>query len=249
MGSNNSKNGMSEAEAMSVGNNLVREATYRLRVDPTRITLCGFSGGAKVALLTGAANPMVSAVVYCGAAIPVQPAHELRMLGFAGTRDMNYTDVVSFHRQPVANIEKEIIQWNGKHEFPVPGVFDDAFTWLNTGTFPAKPRKQITVTDAEMATEQKQKQLYIAALQDPDPQWWKNEVNRLNLGAGSSLMNERLLGFISLACYSLSVHALQENNLVYADRILNIYRMADPLNKACTELQNELDRKKKQGKN
>jgi len=60
-------------------------------------------------------------------------------------------------------------------------------------------------------------------------------------------MFERLLGFVSLACYSISNNALQQNNWEIAGKILAIYQLADPGNTDCQKFMRSIWRKK-QGK-
>ena len=43
-------------------------------------------------------------------------------------------------------------------------------------------------------------------------------------------MNQRLLGFISLAGFSISNNAIQQNNFPTAEKMLAIYKLADPEN-------------------
>ena len=59
-------------------------------------------------------------------------------------------------------------------------------------------------------------------------------------------MFERLLGFVSLACYSISNNALQQNNLDVAGKILAIYQIADPGNTDCEKF-HAIYNQKKQG--
>lgn len=84
----------------------------------------------------------------------------------------------------------------------------------------------------------------MQAFQTKDLSWWKNEIAKLNAKKKSELMCERLLGFISLACYSYSNNALQQNNLLQAEHILAIYALADPGNKDCAAFAAELKRRK-----
>ncbi len=94
MGSNNSRNLIDFSQTTVFANNLANEAVARYSIDPSKITMMGFSGGAKVALNAGSLNPMVSTIIYAGSKEDVTPNHPVTLLGFAGTKDMNYTDVV-----------------------------------------------------------------------------------------------------------------------------------------------------------
>jgi hypothetical protein len=212
----------------------VNEVTQRLKVQNTNLTLCGFSGGAKVALLSAAENIRIPRVIYCGAAANITPNHPLNLLGFAGTRDMNYTDVVAFDKSLNAStIKHSLIEWQGKHEFPDAKTFADAFAWLSTGTVPGYEKKQVTITSQKLTEEQAIKQELLNAFQMRDVNWWKNEIAQLNTKKKTDPMYDRLLGFVSLACYSYSNQTLQQKNLPAAEKILTIYALADPGNKDC----------------
>jgi len=244
IGSNSSKNGMGFEQTKIIADNLVTEAKTRFGVDQGHITFCGFSGGAKVALLSGASNGSVSTIIYCGAAVESNPDHPLTLLGFAGKRDMNYTDVVSFNEGLARSTLKHyLVEWGGKHEFPTADVFNDAFTLLATGTIDNYDKKQATITPEKMAEEQSMKQQLYQALQDKDMAWWKSEVAMLNAKKKTDMMYDRLLGFVSLACYSLSNNALQQNNLPVAEKILPIYALADPTNEDCKKFTAQLKQK------
>ncbi|HLP20425.1 MAG TPA: hypothetical protein VK174_08995 [Chitinophagales bacterium] len=245
IGSNNSKNGMDLQQAKAIADNLVNEAVSRFNVNKKKITLCGFSGGAKVALATAAANPAVSTVIYCGAALPVQPNHPLDFLGFAGTGDMNYTDVVSFN-EGFKNSQHlhYLVEWNGRHEFPSAEVFRDAFTFIQTGSIDNYSSKQAGITSKDVAKEQARKHELLEAFTTQDINWWRKEIANLNATKKVSAMNERLLGFISLACYSYANGMLQQNNLAGVEQILTIYALADPGNKDCQAFAAELKHRK-----
>ena len=85
-----------------------------------------------------------------------------------------------------------------------------------------------TAKKNSLAEESKAKQELSAALERKDLSWWKNEIELLS--SGSAPMEKRLLGFISLACYSYTNAAIQQKNLFAAEKLLKIYRLADLLN-------------------
>jgi hypothetical protein len=194
-----------------------------------------------VALLGAAQNPSVSTVIYCGAAEQINPNHQLSLLGFAGTKDMNYTDVVAFDWSlKTSPLKHLLIEWNGKHEFPKAEVFKDAFLFLTTGNIPSYAKKQVTITEQKVNEEQGFKQQLLQAFQTQDINWWKQEVASLNAKKKTDPMYDRLLGFISLACYSYSNQSLQQNNLPVAEKVLAIYAFADPGNKDCETFTQQL---------
>ena len=245
IGSNTSRNGMPLEQTQAVAYNLFNEAKARLSANPPAITYCGFSGGAKVALLSAASNPAIAKVIYCGAKVDIDPNHPLSLLGFAGQRDMNYADLVIFeqelHRLPVKHY---LVEWKGKHEFPTADVFNDAFIFLNTGTVDSYDKKRVSITDEQLKGEQAKKNEYLKAFQNEDLAWWKKEIATLNAKKKADMTDERLLGFISLACYSIGGGQLAQNNLDVAEKILSIYKLADPENKDCDSMITVLNQKK-----
>jgi predicted esterase len=131
MGSNISKNGMQFDQTNAIVNALMNEAITRFSTDRKRISLAGFSGGAKVALVAGAEHPELISVIYCGAAVPLDKVTQYPpALGFAGERDMNYTEVMSSGSALTEKkISHAIINWKGIHEWPDSSSFQDAFYW------------------------------------------------------------------------------------------------------------------------
>ncbi len=246
MASNSSKNGMNFEQTNTIANNLVDEAKTRFGVDENKITFCGFSGGAKVALLSGSNNSAISTIIYCGAVTNVNPTNPLTLFGFAGTKDMNYTDVVSFEwGLKNATIPHYLIEWKGKHEFPTADIFNDAFVFLTTGKIENYAKKQVTISPQKVAEEQGNKQDLYQALQSQDLNWWKKKIAELNAKKKADAMNERLLGFVSLACYSISNNLLQQNNIEPLGKILAIYKLADPDNTDCDKFYAQYNEKLK----
>ena len=294
MGSNNSKNGLQFDQTSVIANNLIREASSRFSTDMKRISLAGFSGGAKVALTAASGYPDLLAVIYCGAAISFENTAQLPpALGFAGLRDMNYAEVGNSSRELFEKrIFHSLIEWNGKHEWPDLSVFEDAFFWCHFQSmrnksiaidqkmiylFTDKINKSLQVhstyitqcnlctkalsflhdlTDVsayhrrlesisrsdlfktEMQTRQNLLQLettmkdnYLQCFDSKDILWWQQEIARMKSGKGEQeLMYQRLLGYLSLAAYSYSSKAIEQNNFSSAQQYLGIYKLADPEN-------------------
>ena len=288
VGSNSAKNGQSEAQSSQIANNLVSDLTGRMGCNPSLITLCGFSGGAKVALSYAANNQQIGRVIYMGAALPIQPVHPVSLLGFAGQQDMNYTDLLQFNEQ-VQNADPAnlLIEWQGKHEWVDEQHFQYAMLWLihqvstqvnasdssavskgfkNVAIQRENCRRQADVIGEEqylrllsiladskickeeleklhhaasylnaltqkqqiLQNEAAQKQMLLAALQNQNGDWWTKVIKGYTTSQNPS--DKRLLGFISLACYSYSNQLLKQNNQQGAAKILNIYELADPTN-------------------
>ncbi|MFN8276604.1 MAG: hypothetical protein U0T84_03905 [Chitinophagales bacterium] len=200
----------------------------KARFHPSLIQLAGFSGGAKVALMAAATDPKVSAVVYAGAAEPIQPTHPLQLLGIAGQRDMNYPEVVLYHYSLPASFQHQLLVWGGKHEWPAPEVMVNAFRPLSS----IEPDKLAHITNEEKSFLEKESVIHqqlAFAFQEKDLNWWKGTIARLQSDSLNAV-SVRTLGFLSLAGYSLTNRAIRENQPALARQFLQIYQMADPQN-------------------
>jgi len=82
-------------------------------------------------------------------------------------------------------------------------------------------------SDLEM--ESRMKQNYIECIDLKDLTWWHQEASRLKL-ATSNAMNARILGYLSLACYSYSSNAMKQQNYNAASKYLSIYYFVDQEN-------------------
>lgn len=82
-------------------------------------------------------------------------------------------------------------------------------------------------------TEMDWRDRYRRAFMEKEWEWWSGEIARLRTHTrlpGERAIQDRLLGYFSLASYSLSRQALATGNLPLARKILNIYRASDPGN-------------------
>lgn len=231
---------------MQHAEHLAREVLTRFHPYNGQVNFCGFSGGAKVALTAGPFIETVNHIIYTGAIVQTQTGnHKFKLLGIAGNRDMNYTDLVSYYRSSQTTaLAHDLIEWNGKHEWPDEKTFANAFQFILTDAFAYTQDIQPKISTADVNKEQEQKQMLISAFQSQDLNWWKQEIKQLNAKKRTDPMYERLLGFISLACYSYSNQSLQQNNLPVAEKILAIYALADPGNKDCETFTAELQKRK-----
>lgn len=84
----------------------------------------------------------------------------------------------------------------------------------------------------EYQAEMAMKEEYSEAFFKNDVSWWKGEIQELQHHRKNlpPAMQDRLLGFFSLAGYSLSTRSLQENEEPMAEKMLEIYRLSDPTN-------------------
>jgi hypothetical protein len=148
VGSNSSKNGLSFQETNAIADILMNECVQRYAADKSRISLAGFSGGAKVALVAASNHSELLTVIYCGAVIPFDGITRLPpALGMAGQRDLNYTEVGYSSRELYEKkIHNSFVEWDGKHEWPDAGTFEDAFYWnefqaMRTKSIPLNPER------------------------------------------------------------------------------------------------------------
>jgi hypothetical protein len=84
----------------------------------------------------------------------------------------------------------------------------------------------------EYQTELAMKEDYSQAFFKNDVAWWKGEIDDLKQHRKDlpPAMQDRLLGFFSLAGFSLSNRSLQENEEPMAEKMMEIYRLSDPNN-------------------
>ena len=236
----NAKNGLPLEESVQYASHLLSYALQHYSLNNEKIYVAGFSGGAKVAMAFASQNKTVDGVIYCGAAIPVTFPPSVTLLGFAGIKDMNYADVIDFDKQ-LKNNKHYLVEWKGIHAWPDTSVFSDAFDVIKNGEVKNYARKRISTSDAVLQQEQSIKQQLLMALQERDAKWWNVCISDFNQQKKSNMMYERLLGFVSLACYSYVNQATQQHNKVEAQRIFQIYNAADPSNTSLPELQNKID--------
>jgi hypothetical protein len=130
-GSNSSRNGLSGPDGQQIAANMIRDLSSRLGFDRKNMTLCGFSGGSKVAIANISADGQIPNLIYAGAVTQLSSSRPLNILGFAGVQDMNYTDLLQFDESiRASNPNSTLIEFNGKHEWPDAKTFENAFYFL-----------------------------------------------------------------------------------------------------------------------
>jgi hypothetical protein len=285
LGSNDSRNGLTFNQASPILHDLVSETYSRFNADGKFVSLAGFSGGAKAAMVAASEMPAIHTLIYCSAGFPEIPTPLPPSLGIAGIKDMNYTEVFETDLQiEKSKISHAMIEWNGKHEWSDPQTFENAFYWINFRAMEKKIKnvdpemvqsflsankgpdksvlkeekrllkiihflngvKDITEYSKDLATLQKQqsyisakkkeqddfqlemrvKQNYIQCIEIKDLLWWRDEMINFRK-AGNNSMNDRIKGYISLACYSFSSNALKKQDLKAAEKYLGVYSLVD----------------------
>ena len=130
-GSNTSRNGLNVAEGLQIAANMISDISNRLGFEKKNMALCGFSGGAKVAINAIGNDATIPDLIYAGAVTQLNSSHPINILGFAGNQDMNYTDLLAFNESMLPSYPNtSLIEFNGKHEWPDVQTFENAFYWL-----------------------------------------------------------------------------------------------------------------------
>jgi dienelactone hydrolase len=134
IGSNNSKNGNDWSATGKIWDHLYDDTKNRLKIDPSRIYTCGFSGGAKVAGFVAIMHPEVTGVIANGAGLPDgTPAGDFNFsfTAMAGEGDMNLTELVAISKDlDNSRTRHRIIIFDGKHEWAPESTMNLAFTGL-----------------------------------------------------------------------------------------------------------------------
>ncbi len=134
IGSNNSKNGNDYSMAENIWQHLFADTKTRINIDVSRVYVCGFSGGAKVAGYIAVNHAEIKSVIANSAALPDgTPASNFNFsfTGLAGDGDMNMTNVVSFSNDlDKTNTRHRIILFNGKHAWAPETTMNVAFEGL-----------------------------------------------------------------------------------------------------------------------
>jgi len=133
VGSNNSKNGLSEVEINVIASGLLSDTKLKLSIDTNRIYTAGFSGGARVAGMVAQGIRGVKGVIACSAGCQ----SDGKPIGFdficiAGTQDMNYFEVKQFSNYlKSSNQPNQLLVFKGKHQWPPESTLAEAIDLLN----------------------------------------------------------------------------------------------------------------------
>jgi len=136
VGSNDIKNGLPVDTTQKIIRTLVQEIVTTYPVDTGRVYLMGFSGGARVASLTGLYFLKVRGVIGCGAGFSgngYAPPFQFDYYGMAGWGDFNVGELLSLEK-PLreAGFRHHIATWPGIHEWPPEEEMEKAFLWIST---------------------------------------------------------------------------------------------------------------------
>jgi len=133
IGSNNSKNGVSAEDINRIVSILFEDSQIKLAINPSRIYLTGFSGGARVACMIAQSKPGIKGVIACSAGFqPTKKPLGFQYIGIAGTQDMNYLEMRQLNLlMDSVEIENQFIVFNGKHRWPNESAISEAITTLS----------------------------------------------------------------------------------------------------------------------
>lgn len=135
VGSNDSKNGPLQTDAI---NAMIADVRTRFSVDPKRNYATGFSGGARVALLTALGDRQFAGVISCGAFYTGRPGgDDVRaeqmpaVFCFIGDSDPNHAELMrafgEFGRKKTAYWIEEFV---GGHVWPDQTIIENAFVFM-----------------------------------------------------------------------------------------------------------------------
>jgi len=131
--SNDCRNGAFEVMETIAGR-LFEDTQTRFSIDTAHIYFAGFSGGSKLAFRLAQKNPVISAVIGCGACYPVasMQKNDIHFIysGIVGTCDMNY---YSMHQNKNIldnlSVPYYLICFEGSHSWPPAGIFNEVLWW------------------------------------------------------------------------------------------------------------------------
>jgi predicted esterase len=127
-----------------------------LAIDPRRVTLAGFSGGARAAMALAARAPKaIAGVIGCGAGLPDEkmplPGLPFRYFGTVGDRDFNYYEMRALDADlGAAKVAHRIAYFEGGHDWPPPAVASRAIAWMELEAMKSGARGRDDALAAEL---------------------------------------------------------------------------------------------------
>jgi len=255
VGSNVSKNGQSQDMTENIYQSLMPAVRSFFPIDTSRIYLLGFSGGARVASLMALSHPGIRGVIGCGAGFPGTeslPEFHFEFFGIAGLGDFNLNELMRLDDFLNKTGNRHFITtFPGPHEWPPLETVEDAILWMKLKGEPGLSRPEQKILELETSRSYQKNQSYrreilkkeesiqrdlMNSLFSKDLQWWKGKISGFEAGSRpgndpeTEWMNQRLLAFLSLFCYSNANAAMNQDNRELAGKVIGIYRMSDPGN-------------------
>lgn len=128
-----SKNGVPPQQNVQAAAATLDELKNLYPVDPKRIYVMGFSGGARSAALVARQREDVAGVIACAAGYPIQPGERaFSYYGLVGNEDFNYLEMLQM-RSSLTSLGKPnwIEEWEGAHQWPPVEAMAQAWEWLD----------------------------------------------------------------------------------------------------------------------
>ena len=133
LGSNDSKNGLSQEQISHILSGMFEEIHTRFPVDTSHLYVMGFSGGARVAVLAAMMYSGVKSVIGCGAGFPQgsqPPLYKFDYFGFIGAADFNLNEMMELDEMlNIMKMRHLIATFNGGHAWPPAKNMEDAVQW------------------------------------------------------------------------------------------------------------------------
>ena len=154
IGSNSSRNG-SAREALAAALALWQDSLSRFSIDQKQSYTTGFSGASRNAFVFADQCGCVQGIIAVGAGLPPLNG-PLRGLDYGvfitlGVYDFNYPELVALEQQLDAlKVPNRLRRFEGDHEWPSPGVMEEAVDWLGLKAMQAERRPKEDALIAEL---------------------------------------------------------------------------------------------------
>ncbi|MBC7863152.1 MAG: hypothetical protein IAF38_09270 [Bacteroidia bacterium] len=133
--SNESKNGIASALYEEIKTAALEDLKQKVRVDPKRIYLGGFSGGARVAINLTVADPSIAGVLSNSAGFEPSRAplrNEMAIIGLTGNEDFNWMEQNKTERSLDAYLFPHyLVEFDGKHAWAPEAAMKRALVFLD----------------------------------------------------------------------------------------------------------------------
>lgn len=250
--SGDAENGMALEEYRKRGDAIFNEIKNITSVNDSVLFVAGFSGGARVAQDYAIYNPKIKGLIMNSAGFPKDQfvsRPDLSIVGLGGSFDFNLAEMYQSFESVFGNKNHPpalFLMFNGKHDWAPEANMELALDFLISGLNKTRMNinkeadedfARITNDMKEVFSEEiKFRNIYAEGLlKNRDTSYWKNEVTRIqNLaktkGMEYEAMVKRLMGYMSIYCYSsikMAIGAAQYNN---AMDYVAIYRTVDSSN-------------------
>ena len=131
VGSNNSKNGQQPNQGLAIYDQLMADLKLKFKLDEKRITVSGFSGGARVAAAIAQSRPEVGSVIACSAGFQPRQGDTFNYMAIIGKKDFNFQELRQLEDVLDGTAQRHIIQyWEGGHEWPSAAVMGEALEFV-----------------------------------------------------------------------------------------------------------------------